>query len=288
MYQHDLKKVLGATVALASLLAFSGTAAHAAGITQFATDGSQTPSNPDTTAQYSTGDPNTGILASPYTPGGASGATLATIGTTAITGVNAPNGQPIIAQFESFINDDGSNPDNSGLNGNAVLAFPLDTYLLDTFDNLPGDYPNGPLQITFANPVQAFGLQIESGAFNGSYTFTDSEYDSNGNLLGTYTSGAFSQSVTAANGGSGSAPYVGAQSTSANISKVVINTFQTSPGKNPNGESNDIFFGPLSTTDAPAVPEASTSISFGLGTLLFGGLFLMSAKRKAKQSVQAS
>jgi hypothetical protein len=134
-------------------------------------------------------------------------------------------------------------------------AFPLGTHLIDTYDSKTST-PTAPLEIDFASGVSSFGLYGQSAAQD---------------------------------------TFVGAQALGTNvITKVILTSSSTAidpaTGAAYTGNSNDFYFGPLSfNAPIPAVPEASTVVGFGVGTLLFAGLVLSAHKRKTtgvRQSTQ--
>ncbi len=259
MFHHKHKNALmislQASVALGSLVALSGTAAHA-GVIQFnpLTGTSAQISGGVTTAPYSLGDPATGYLPSPY---------LTTAGSTNITFKTTAVGPE--QMFETFQND-------------GHLDFPVGTNLLDSFDSKTTHNPNGPVEIDFNSGVGAFGLQAQSARVDV-YSFTFSVYDASNILLGTFTTPTVVNNVNP-----GKSVFIGAESTvGPEITKVIISSFSTAVGIKPNNGSNDFYSGPL--TVGAAVPEASTMTGFGLGTLLFGGLILVSRKRKSTQTL---
>lgn len=200
-----------------------------------------------TTANYSTGDAN-GYIYGPFTvAAGSINVTYTATTTSAAAGS---------VSFESFTND-------------GALDFPLNTVAVDTFSAETHD-PTGPLLISFSSGISAFGIQAESSRSDTS-TFTFTAY-SGGTILGSYTLAPVTQ-VT----GSLHSVFIGAQAiggnsvTSVQISDVSLKGTYT-------GGSNDFYVGPLSIY-AP-VPEASTTVSFGLLLALgLGGALVASKKR---------
>ena len=281
MTQHNdskqLKKSfipsLTLTIALGAFVGLGGPAAHA-GLTIFdAANGSTAllPGTLTTTADYSLGD-SFGDIPSPYT---------VALGGNQVT--FTAQAQPSNANaFEGFRNQ------ISTLTGKA-FDFPYGTstdsngtHLIDTFDPFTQS-PTGPLQIDFSTPVGSFGFKSQSSR-SDQEQFTFSIYDSANNLLGSSTTQTFDNMT----GQFGKSVFIGAESTTADISRVVISSFSTASDPNTgifnyHGGSNDFYTGPVST-GAP-VPEASTEVGLGLGMLFLGGLTLVSRKRKAKPAL---
>jgi hypothetical protein len=286
-YKHKnaLTISLRTMVALGSLAALSGTAAHA-GLTSY--DPSTGPASPlpnaATTAPYLLNSPGhtDQTITSPYPV--TIGLNIATF-----TATGEPTGA---SAFEGF-----SNQVASG----SSFDFPLGTHLLDTFDPNTGTI-TGPLQINFSSPVGSFVIKGQEADTNqmtdtqSDEMFTVSVYDLSNTLISTGTPCSDSnngnapcsfQTLVINNlGGNGKSVFLGAASTLANISRVVISDFSTDSNasiQNYHGNSNDVQYGPL-TIGSP-VPEASTMIGFGFGTLLVGGLSMISQKRKPKKSL---
>ena len=218
-----------------------------------------------TTAPYPIGDSQL-YVPSPYVTT-LSPMTATPVTFTATTGI----------RFESFTNT----PDSTGT---TPLDFAPGTQLLDTFDpdavnpnpNIKGT-PTGPLRIDFGSGVSAFGLSVQDGQPDFEM-FTFAAYDGS-TLLSTtpFTTGLYDNSLDTV---SGKSLFLGAQATGgAVITSVLISSTSLAPDPNTgelvdSGYSNDFFFGPLSTVPA-AVPEASTTVSFGLLlTLGVGGALL--------------
>ena len=258
MKNYTIKKLLGSTIALGTLVVLSGTAAQAQ-LIQFdpVTGNSGQLSSGVTTPPYSLGD-SSGLLASPYSP------------SAGITYIATAAGQPAgtTQRFETFTSDGTS------------LDFPVGQNLLDTFDYASNN-PTGPLEIDFSTAVGAFGLQAQSARIDN-YSLTFSVYNSANTLLGSFTTPTVDNTV-----GAGQSLFVGAESTSgAVISKVVLSSFSTAVGLDPNGGSNDLYFGPL--TVGAAVPEASTAIGFSFGILMFGGVIWSARKRQVDTASQST
>jgi len=288
-HKNALLVSLRASVALGSLAALSGTAAHAAGLTQYdpKTGSSALLTNGMTTAPYTLGSGSDGTFASPYP------VTVGTNTATFIATVDPFGADPTGASaFEGFRNQVGST-------GNA-FDFPLDTHLIDTFDpNNPASSPTGPLKIQFSTPVGAFGIKSQDAASDYEQ-FTVSAYNISNTLLSTGTPCSDANNGSApcsfqtavidnlndsTHPGNGKSLFLGAASTMADISYIIIRSYSSAlPLNDPNSHinSNDFYSGPLTVGDP--VPEASTMTGFGLGTLLFGGLLLVSRKRKSTQT----
>ena len=267
MFHHKHKNALTtslrASVALGSLVALSGTAAHA-GLTIYdaKTGSSALLMNGMTTAQYSLGDA-AGSLPSGYN---------VPAGTNTVTFISTIEPGSKTA-FEGFRNQIVSST------GGTYFDFPVGTandtngtHLIDTFDAKTST-PTGPLEIDFTNAVGAFGLKAQSSRDPDLETFTFSIFDASNILLGTYSTGQFHNDGTV--GPQGKSLFIGAASTSVNISKVILSSASDASGYTLG--SNDFYFGPLTVGDP--VPEASTMSGFGLGTLVFGGLLLGKRKR---------
>ena len=286
MFHHKHKNALlislQASVALGSLVALSGTAAHA-GLTQYdpTTGSSALLTNGMTTAPYSLGNSD-GTLASGYNIAVGSN-TVTFISTIKPTGPTA---------FEGFNNQVSPTTNNS-------FDFALGTHLIDTFDPKNGNDITGPLKIQFSTPVGSFGFKSQDAATDYEQ-FTVSVYNSSNTLLSTGTPCSdtnngnmpcsFQTAVVdnlndSTHPGNGKSLFLGAASTMADISYVIISSFSSAlPLTDPNSHinSNDFYTGPVTVGDP--VPEASTMTGFGLGTLLFGGLILVSRKRKSTQT----
>ena len=278
-YKNALTISLRASVALGSLVALSGTAAHA-GLTQYdpTTGSSALLTNGVTTAQYDLGFGTPAQIADGTLPSGYfvfAGANKVTFTSTTSTSSTA---------FEGYRNE--------LVVTNGVTYPPLDyaygtaadtagEHLIDTFD--PKSLgPSGPLEIDFSTAVGAFGFKSQSSRAPDLETFTFSVYD-NSTLLGTFVTPTYSNTGGPNGFGTvdhGKSVFLGAQSTSSNITKVIISSVSDASGYL--GGSNDFYTGPLTVGDP--VPEASTMTGFGLGTLFFGGLFLVSRKRKSTQT----
>ena len=187
-------------------------------------------------------------------------------------------------RFESFTN---APPSGSTAN---TEDFPTGTQLLDTFDAdaAPGGSPTGPLRIDFSSGVSAFGLSVQNG-FPDDENFTFSAF--NGTTLlnnSAFTTGFYDNTTDTA---SGKSLFLGAQATGGSlITSVLISSSSLAPDSNgklvDSGHSNDFFFGPLSINSAP-VPEASTTVSFGL-LLMLGLAGAFAASRKQKSAKKAS
>ena len=218
-----------------------------------------------TTAPYPVGDSQL-YVASPYITT-LSPTVSVPVTFTATTGI----------RFESFTNT--SDPSTM----TTPLDFAPETQLLNTFDadaanpnpNVSGT-PTGPLRIDFGSGVSAFGLSVQD-AFPDDELFTFTTYDG-ATLLNTtpFTTGLYDNTLDTP---SGKSLFLGAQATGgAVITSVLISSTSLAPNSNgelvDSGYSNDFYFGPLTTIPA-AVPEASTTVSFGLLLMLgLGGALL--------------
>lgn len=277
MYKHDRSKHFAAaarvSVALCALAALGGTAAHAQGAAQlFSPLGAGA-----STVTYDLG--KKGLLSSPYSVVGA-GDTVTFIATGSDPGGVNPN------FFQTLTNSYQPGTTTPLLDPN---AFPLGTHLIDTYDSKTST-PTAPLEIDFASGVSSFGLYGQSAA-QDTYNFSFSVFNGS-TLLDTVP---FTTAITPNIVGSGQATFVGAQALGTNvITKVILTSSSTAidpaTGAAYTGNSNDFYFGPLSfNAPIPAVPEASTVVGFGVGTLLFAGLVLSAHKRKTtgvRQSTQ--
>jgi hypothetical protein len=213
-----------------------------------------------TTAAYPTGDSG-GFITGPFT---VAAGTVATGG----TNVTFTAENPSTDSFESFTNFDGS------------LDFPINSVEVDTFAGGDGSThtPTGPLLINFSSGVSAFGLNVES-ARDDTATFSFTAYDGAA-VIGQYTLAPVTQTEPDSNHHS---IFLGAQATDGNqITSVVISDVSNANGYL--GGTNDFYSGPLSTYSP--VPEASTTVSFGL--LLTLGLGGMIARRKMGKTQAAT
>ena len=174
--------------------------------------------------------------------------------------------------FETFVND-------------GTQDFLKGTNLIDTgvgTNKIDGNTPTGPLRIDFSQGVSAFGLNAQDNAFDQE-TFTFTVFTD-----GSTTTGTTFVTPTVDNSGDapGKSVFLGAQSLGGSlITSVLIssNSIATDTSGNVSTRnSNDIYFGPLST-NAP-VPEASTTVSFGLLLALgLGGARFSSRKKQASE-----
>lgn len=130
-------------------------------------------------------------------------------------------------------------------------------------------YGNGPITMSFANPVFGAGAQIQTD-FYGSFTFTLTAYDGSDNVLGSFTS--VSNSTANADN---SAIFIGVNDNAASISKLI---FRTSV----NGFPQDVAINRLAI--ATAVPWETDVLSVVGTTILFG--FGVWSKRKSAKSIQ--
>lgn len=172
--------------------------------------------------------------------------------------------------FETFVN-----------NGN--LDFPTGTNLIDTgvgSNQTDGNTPTGPLRIDFSQGVSAFGLNAQDNAFDME-TFTFTVFTNGDTTAGTtFVTPTYDNTVAP----SGKSVFLGAQTLAGSlITSVLISSKSVADnGTVSTANSNDIYFGPLST-NAP-VPESSTTVSFGLLLALgLGGALLSSRKKEASE-----
>lgn len=174
--------------------------------------------------------------------------------------------------FETFVNDGG-------------LDFPIGTNLIDTgvgSNRSDGNTPTGPLRIDFSQGVSAFGLNAQDAAVDME-TFTFTVFTDGNTTTGTtFVTPAYDNTVNPA----GKSVFLGAQSLGGSlITSVLISSesVATDPITGVStANSNDIYFGPLSTNSP--VPEASTTVSFGLLLALgLSGVLLSSRKKPASR-----
>ena len=231
----------------ALLLAFLGGPAAQAQVTQLTAP--PPGASATTTAMYPVGDAD-GFINAPFTV--AAGNTNVTY-----TATNTTPGSP---SFESFSNYDSS------------LDFPANTQIVDTFD---GNNPTGPLLINFSSGVPSFGIKAEDNAFDDeTFTFT----------VFSGTAGTTFVLPTVDNTqGAGKSVFLGAQAAGGQlITSILISSASIVPGTGYTGGSNDFYVGPLSIYNTAPVPEASTTLSFGLLLALgAGGLLLRRKKEQA-------
>ena len=273
MYKHDhSKQFINATRAAIALAALSGGTAHAQA-TQFNING--------TASQLGAG---AGTVLFPAGVGPAQSLPSPlplTAGSNRLT--FTAQGEPTgLTSFESVT--------SNGMSTN----FAAGTQLLNTFDGVSNTI-TGPLQIDFAQGVTAFGFSAEDEASDTeTFTFTlfngATQLFPNTNPAGGFTSGPVANFATFDNMGNiiggGKSVFLGAQATGGNvITRVVISSLsQAGTGGTYTGNSNDFVIGPVSITPFAPVPEASTSVSCGMGVLLFAGLIFGARKRKVSRA----
>ncbi len=262
---HYILRKSAPLAALLALAVLGGSAAHA-GQNPYDPNGTaaQLGAGASTTAPYPVGaaDPTSGdgnnYVASPYSQ---------TVGGQTVTFTTT--GEQTNGVFGSF--------DSAGFD------FAPGTQLLNTFD---GRYPvgtppnpsgsNGPLQIDFSSGVGAFGLQVQSFAFDQE-TFTFSTYNG-GSLVGTYTTPQFDNTQ-----GNGKSVFLGAQANGGDMfTRVVISSVSFAGGA-VQKTSNDFLFASLGTQPA-AVPEASSVISLGLALAMLGSMTLIARRRRTARA----
>ena len=197
-----------------------------------------------TTAAYPTGD-SLNFISGPFT---------VAAGTNSVT-YTAANTTANSISFESFNNYDGS------------LDFPVPTQVVATFNS---SKPTGPLLISFGSGVTAFGIKAEAQASDiAAFSFT--VYNSQA-ILGQYTLPPVDQTQ-----GQSHSVFLGAQATGGNlITGIEITSIDTQ------SVTNDFYVGPLSVYSP--VPEASTTVSFGLLLVLGVGAALVSARRRSTRT----
>jgi len=175
----------------------------------------------------------------------------------------------------TFASSDGTDltRHNAGdtINGDTT-AYPTGTRLLETLDpNGTSGVGNGPLTISFSNPVTKFGLFAQDFTPD-TQTFTFSTFS------GTTDVGNFTVGPIDNNSSPGQLAFVGAAYapgiTSIKISSASVDSTGSTFG------SNDFYVGPAAPS-AP-VPEAATTISFGL-MLGMGGLGLLVSRNKRRK-----
>jgi len=273
MNNHDYKQHFAnaarVAVALCALAALGGRAAQAQLASQLTTP-SQLGPGASMTPPYSTA----ATLPSGYT--------LVSPGTTfTFTSQTEPTGA---TAFETFINQ--PNP----ITMTAVLdtnAFPNGTHLIDTFDKTTTQAtapPTGPLQIDFSNGVNAFGLFGQSGG-DDTYHFNFTVFGGpNGSIpLGSFSTPDVLNTIGSGPTGGGNATFIGAQALAGNlITRVVLSDTSNTTA------TGDFYFGPISYQFSSPVPEASTFVGFGMGTLVFVGMVLSAHKRKVNAGRQAA
>lgn len=150
-------------------------------------------------------------------------------------------------------------------------------------DNLLGTAGiNGPITITFANPVHGALTQIQSN-ISGNFTANLTAYDVSNNSLGTFSLAGLSTF-----GANNSAIFIGVKDSTASIAKL---TFSVPDSSNPqdfainrfylNANGGDVNTTPINSEIAP-VPWETDALPVVTSTILFGlGLWL---KRKYQQN----
>jgi hypothetical protein len=143
-------------------------------------------------------------------------------------------------------------------------------------DDLLGVVGSNPLNIAFSSPVTSAGFLISSRSL-ANFQGTLQAYDSSNNLLGTYSIvanglggvcaglGTLSPNPTPCN----DAPlvaFLGSNSSSPQISKLIVTTSQIGGGF----DSNGFFIDTLFVEDGAAVPEPSIILMFGSGLCAIG------------------
>jgi len=147
--------------------------------------------------------------------------------------------------------------------GTAVGGFLSTDTLLS---QVPGNLSD-PVLVGFSSPVQGVGTQIES-LLAGDFTGFMDLYDSGNNLLGEV-----SVTGTTTTDHDGSAPFIGAISTAADIDHVIFSVYNGNPQF---PHASDVAINAL---DFVAVPEPVTMSLFGAGLL---GVFTARRRRGAK------
>lgn len=160
------------------------------------------------------------------------------------------------------------------------LAYPIGTEVIQTADL--NNTTTGPLQLDFSTAglgVAGFGVQVQDFAIDQE-TFTVQAFNG-ATSLGTFTFGPVDNTGLPR----GASVFVGAVGTNGDlITKAIIESTSVDGGI-PTIYSNNFFAGPVTITNVPAVPEASTVVSLGMGLFLFGGLAFAGRKRKVSQAL---
>jgi len=170
------------------------------------------------------------------------------------------------------------------------VNFPAGTTLLQTAD--ASNNSLGPLRIDFntVTPgvgVAGFGLSVQDFAFD-TETFTLQVFTNGSTVVNPANTFTFTadNSNPATNGHAiflGALGNTGSLITSATISSV------STVGGQVLKFSNNFFVSPVLVTNVPpAVPEASTVVSFGMGVLLFAGMALGARRRKVSRAPQSA
>lgn len=141
--------------------------------------------------------------------------------------------------------------DSTGMN----TAFADNTPLLETYDSTFPGSADGPLTISFAQGVQAFGLYGQGGSSTGTTTFTVNAFDGS-NLLDAFNVGPADNNTDP-----GTSVFLGGLASGPDsVTKLVISSTSTEPGA-----GDDAIYGPLSV--GTAVPEPSSLALLGVGLL---------------------
>jgi hypothetical protein len=185
-------------------------------------------------------------------------ATFGSVPSTVSTYAQEPSG-PLIVHINTASGELALEP------GSDVGGFlPTDTLL----SQLSGDLSD-PILVGFSTPVEGVGTQIES-LLSGPFTGQMDLYDSNNNLLGEVSVDA---STTTAQ--DGSAPFIGAISTTSDIDYVI---FSVNNGNPLFPKAGDVAINSLDFS----VPEPFTLSLFGAGLV---GAAILRRRKKAKASV---
>jgi hypothetical protein len=165
------------------------------------------------------------------------------------------------------------------------LSLPFSTDVQGPAGGWTGNFAQGAsvlvaapdITLSFENPVQGVGAQIQSAAF-GNFMAQITAFAKDGTILGS-----FSENGVSTTDNDGSAIFIGLLDTNADISKITFDL--TSAPSGPNGPILEFGIAAVDLTGSVSgVPEPSTWAMMILG---FCGLGFMAYRRKDKLALNA-